>query len=290
MGLIDFILNLAGLLLWFNWRSRRFDPIAKSAPLTLVGMLKKTSSARLPQWKYPLALLSLLAVRALFYWQIGAAVNWTPSLQLGAIALAFRSDFPGHMFLFSLLSFVVALAVFFLWLILLAVVNRGIPRDPLQKLARLHLGFLDRCPWQLKLLLPLLTGALFWIVCSRGFAWLGLIPASPTLVELLEQAALIGLATYLVWKYLLVGLLLLHLLNSYVYLGEHPFWNFVNATANNLLAPLRRLPLRWGKVDFSPVVGAALVFFVAHLAEYGLDLFGGLRIPGLPQLYQRLPF
>ena len=248
-------------------------------PLTLVGMLKKTSSPRLPKWKYPLTLLALLAIRALFYWQIGSAVNWTPSLQLGAIALAFRSDFPGHMFLFSLLSFVFTLAVFFLWLILLAVVNRGISGDPLQKLARLHLGFLDRCPWQLKLFLPWLTGALFWVLFSRGFVWLGLIPLSPTLVELLEQATIIGLATYLVWKYLIVGLLLLHLINCYVYLGEHPFWNFVNATAGNLMAPLRWIPLRWGKVDFSPVVGIALIFLAAELGQHALT-----------KLYQRIPF
>jgi uncharacterized protein YggT (Ycf19 family) len=279
MGLIDFILNLAGLLLWLNWRSLRFDPIAKPTVLSLVGTLKKTSSSRLPQWQLPLTLLALLAVRALFYWQIGPAINWTASLRLGAIVLAFRSDFPGHMFLFSLLGFVFTLAAFFLWLILLAVVNRGVSNDPLQKLARLHLGFVDRCPWQFKLFLPLLTGALFWVLFSRAFMWLGLIPLSPTLVELLEQATIIGLATYLVWKYLIVGLLLLHLINSYVYLGDHPFWNFVNATAGNLMAPLRGIPLRWGKADFSPVVGVALIFLAAELGQHGLT-----------RLYQRIPF
>ena len=29
MGYVDFILNLAGLLLWLNWRSDRFDPLVK---------------------------------------------------------------------------------------------------------------------------------------------------------------------------------------------------------------------------------------------------------------------
>ena len=27
MAYVDFILNLAGLLLWLNWRSIRFDPL-----------------------------------------------------------------------------------------------------------------------------------------------------------------------------------------------------------------------------------------------------------------------
>jgi uncharacterized protein YggT (Ycf19 family) len=242
-------------------------------------MLKKTSSSRLPQWKYPLTLLALLVIRALFYWQIGSAANWTPSLHLGAIALAFRSDSWRHVFLFSLLSFLSALMVFFLWLIFLAVVNRGIPNDPLQKLARLHLGHFDRLPWRLKLLLPLLVGALFWVLFSRGFVWMGLVPLPSTTTELLEQAAIIGLATYLVWKYLIVGLLLLHLLNSYVYLGEHPFWNFVNATAGNLITPLLWIPLRWGRVNFAPVVGIALIFLTAEFSQHGLT-----------KLYQRLPF
>jgi hypothetical protein len=35
MALIDLILNLAGLLLWLNWRSVRFDPLGKRTPATL---------------------------------------------------------------------------------------------------------------------------------------------------------------------------------------------------------------------------------------------------------------
>jgi uncharacterized protein YggT (Ycf19 family) len=278
MELIDFILNLAGLLLWLSWRSVGFDSTSKPRGISLLGTLKTTGHARLPKWTYPLALLTLLAIRPFIYWQIGTAVNWTPILPLGAIAITFHSDFLAQMFLFSLLSFVVTLAVFFLWLIFLAVVNRRMSNDPLQKLAGFHLGFLDRCPWLFKLLLPFLTGALFWVLFSRTFVSLGLIPPSPTLIEVLEQAAVIGLAAYLVWKYLIVGVLMLHLINSYVYLGEHQFWSFVNATAGHLTSPLRRLPLRMGKMDFSPLVGMALILLAAELTQRGLT-----------NLYQRLP-
>ena len=57
------------------------------------------------------------------------------------------------------------------------------------------------------------------------------------------------------------------LLNTYIYFGKHPFWNYVNATAQTLLAPLRKIPLRAGRVDFAPVVGIVIIFFAAELAE-----------------------
>ena len=41
MGIIDFILNLAGLLLWLNWRALRFDPLGKRTPATLIGTLRR---------------------------------------------------------------------------------------------------------------------------------------------------------------------------------------------------------------------------------------------------------
>ena len=81
----------------------------------------------------------------------------------------------------------------------------------------------------------------------------------------LKQSLVIGLGSYLVWKFPVGALLVLHLLNSYIYFGKHPFWNYVNATAQTLLAPLRKIPLRAGKVDFAPVVGIAMVFFVGGI-------------------------
>ena len=56
----------------------------------------------------------------------------------------------------------------------------------------------------------------------------------------------------------------LHLVASYVYLGANPLWDFVGATARNLLAPLRRLPLRIARFDFAPVAGVVLIFLLLH--------------------------
>jgi uncharacterized protein YggT (Ycf19 family) len=95
----------------------------------------------------------------------------------------------------------------------------------------------------------------------------------------IEESLVIGLGSYLVWKFVAAALLVLHLLNTYIYFGKHPFWNYVNVTAQTLLAPLQKIPLRAGRVDFAPVVGIAIIFSAAELAEHGLIW-----------LYARLPF
>ncbi len=287
MALIDFILNIACLLLWLNWVSIRFDPLARTSAASLVGTLKKTDESGSRQWKYLGSLLALLLVRALAYWQMGTAVNWTPALDLGVVDLPFRSDYPARMFLFSLLSFGSALAVFYLWMLLLSVVNRRVPdTDPLQKLVRLHCKWVERWPQWMKAILPLVLGGLFWLALHPLLARLTIVPENKSATQLFEQAAVIGLGTYLAVKYLIVGILLLHLLHSYVFLGHHAAWNFVDATARNLLAPLRWLPLRIGKVDFLPLAGIALVFFAAELIANPPAWPPELR----PWYYQLLPF
>ena len=80
----------------------------------------------------------------------------------------------------------------------------------------------------------------------------------------------VGLGIYLGWKFIAAALLVLYLLNTYVYFGRHPFWNYVNGTAPKLLAPLKKIQLRAGRVDFAPVAGIVIIFFAAELVERGL--------------------
>jgi uncharacterized protein YggT (Ycf19 family) len=94
----------------------------------------------------------------------------------------------------------------------------------------------------------------------------------------IEESLVIGSGSYLAWKFIAAALLVLLLLNTYIYFGKHPFWSYINATGQNLIAPLRKIPLRAGRLDFAPVVGIALVFLAAELAQRGLVL-----------LYARLP-
>jgi uncharacterized protein YggT (Ycf19 family) len=75
-----------------------------------------------------------------------------------------------------------------------------------------------------------------------------------------------------------VGICVLYLVNSYVYLGNSYFWTFINLTGSNLLRPFRALPLRVGKVDLAPLLLIVLVLALSHWAALWL-----------PAIFQRLP-
>jgi uncharacterized protein YggT (Ycf19 family) len=270
MSWIDFILNLVCVLLWLNWRAVRLTAPTPAPVLSLAASLKRAEPRSAKRWLYLCGLAVLLGVRGLFYWQVGSALHWTPTLRLGAIAPPFRSDYPGRMQLYSALSFLVALGVFYLWLLLLSIVNRDLPEaDPIQRLLRLQLGRANRWPWWVQLALPGLVVALSWLGLNGLFVRLGLVAAVPP-GALWQQAVILGGASYLAWKYFLIGLLAIHLVNSYVYIGPAPIWNYVSLTGARLLRPLRPLPLRFGKVDLAPVVAVALVWGIAAYADRGL--------------------
>ncbi len=279
MSFVNLLLDLAGLLLWVNWRSAKFDPIARSTPATLIGTVRSTEPRKTARWHFPLVLLALLLVRAWLYWHIGPLVDWTPALNLGVISISFRSDYFLRVVLFSILSFAAVLAVFYLWLLLFSIINTGkADDDSVQRLVRLHLGWFDRWPWPLKLLLPLLVTALFWLGLDPLLCRMQILPPSASFLHRLEQAATLGLGVYFLWKYLIVGILILFLLNSYVYLGNHPIWSFLALSGRNLLAPIRRLPLRIGKLDLAPIIAIAVAIELAAVLEVRLT-----------NLYARLP-
>jgi len=279
MNIVDFILNLAGLLLWMKWRSLPFDPFNQRTPATLVGTLRRAAPSRFRRWHLLAGIGLLLVLRALLYWQIGPAVHWTGRLDLGVIAISLRSDLPGRMLLFSAGSFGLALGILFLWLLLLSLLTgRSASIEPAHRVVRVQLGRIDGWPRWAKIVLPLVASASGWWLASWLLGWLNIIPNTVSAAHRIEESAVIGLGSYLAWKYAAAALLVLHLLNTYIYFGKHPFWNYVNATAQTLLAPLRKIPLRAGRVDFTPVAGIALIFFAAELAERGLGW-----------LYSRLP-
>jgi len=275
MGIIDFILNLAGLLLWLNWRSVRFDPLGKRTPATLIGTLRRAEPRRWRRWHLLAALGSLLFLRAVLYWQIGASAGWVAGkLNLGIIELSFRSDSFGHILLFSFFSFGLTLGVFYLWLLLFSILAGP---EPFHRLVRIQLGPIDRWPNVMKFSLPLVFSAILWWLVSWPLSWLAVVPQPVSAMHRIEESLVIGLGSYLAWKFAAGALLVLYLLNSYIYFGKHPFWNYVTAEAQTLLRPLRAAPLRAGRADFTPIVGVALVFLIAEFAERGLAAL--LRLP-----------
>ena len=84
MGLIDFILNLAGLLLWLNWRAAGRIRWANRSPPRLIGTLRRAEpDSACARWHLPAVLGGLLLLRAVFYWQIGSAVELDGEVGLG---------------------------------------------------------------------------------------------------------------------------------------------------------------------------------------------------------------
>jgi len=260
MGAIDFLLNIAGLLLWVSWRSQNFDPLAKNRPVTLVGTLKRTEPRAVQGKQLAIVLASAVVVRALIYWLIGAPANWTPKINLEVVVLAFRGDLFGPVLVYSCLSFLRILFIFYFWLIILASINPPTAEsDPIDKLVRLHLGKLSRWPWLPRVLMPLLFAVALWLVLHPLLVRLAVVAKVHSAAHLAEQGLLIAVGLVLSLKYLLPSILLLHLVSSYIYLGENPIWSFVARTTTNLTAPLRRLPLRLARVDFTPVLAVVLI-------------------------------
>ena len=282
MGLIDFILNLAGLLLWLNWRAAKADPLGRPAPATLIGTLRRAEPANARCWHLPAMLGGLLLLRALFYWQIGSAVTWAGKLDLGVTVLSFSSSLSGpmisllRMVAFSFFSFALALGIFYSCLLLLSILEGPMPTH---RLVKMQLGRIDDWPRWVRFLLPLAVVTLVWWLANRPLVWLHAIPRPVSMAHRIEESLVIALGSYLVWKFLVAGLLALHLLNSYIYFGKNPFWNYVNATAKELLRPVGKIPLRVGRADFAPVVGIALVFLLAELAGRALVAIYGRLSP-----------
>ncbi|MEI6785319.1 MAG: hypothetical protein WCQ21_30845 [Verrucomicrobiota bacterium] len=266
MGLVDFILNLAAILLWLSWCSIRFDALVKTTPATLVGTVRRAEPRRLKGWQFLAALAALLLLRTfLYYRQTAPTADWTPKLNLFFVVLPFPNDTFQSVLLYSVLSFTRIFIICYFWGLALVIINRSIAEtDPLQKMLHLHLGPVVRWPRLLQLLLPLLLIIGLWMALHPWLAHLGITSHVHSNTRLAEQGLLLGVALFLTLQYLLPLFLLVHLAASYVYWGRSPWWDFIGATARNLLAPLRWLPLRMARFDFAPLVGVMLFLFVLH--------------------------
>lgn len=277
-GLLDLLLNVVGLLLWFNWRASGLR-LAAPGVVSLASTIQRTEVIEPRRWFSFACLIALLFVRALLYCQIGSRVNWIATLDLTAIALPFRSDLLSRMFLFSLLSFLMALGIIYASLLLLSVVNeKSRTTDYFSRLIALQLGWMGKWFWPIRFLLGPIAAMLIWIVLSGLFVKLGIIPSPKNAEHEWQIAGVLTLCMLLTWKYVLIIFLGLHLVNTYVYLGNSSFWQFVTLTGNRLSLPLRWMPLRIGKVDLAPAILIVGILLGSHYASISLA-----------HLYRRLP-
>ena len=278
MNVLDFVLNCAALLLWLNWWSREFSA-PRASGIALVSTLRRAEPARRDRWKSPVVLVAILLVRSLVYWQIGSSTHWTPRLSLVAINVPFRSDSLGRMLLFSCLSFVVFGGAFYLCALLIAALNHKLPvTDQWQSFFRTLLGPIDKLPRWLKFLLPFAIGILFWLLVGPLLSAVGVQVPVKSFVHRVQEAVLIGISAWLVWKYAIAIVLVLHVVTSYVYFGASPVWKFISETARNLLRSLAGIPLQVSRVDFAPILALAIVFTLAEFVSRAL-----------PKLYATLP-
>jgi uncharacterized protein YggT (Ycf19 family) len=275
MGIVDLILNIAGLLLWLNWRSIRFDPLTRRTPSTLMGTLRPASPQKMRRWHFLLLIAALVVLRAVLYRSLGAATgNTTSYLNFGVTSLGFRHDFFLQALAFSFFSFARSLAILYIGLLFFSILAGP---QPINGLIKIPLGRVSDWPGWLKIILPFLATAIGWWLASWIFEKLPpQLPTSPA--QKFQGAIVMGLSSYLVWKIPACSILALHLVSSYIYFGRHPVWNYITATAQTLLRPIKTIPLRVGKVDFAPVLAMAVLFFVFEGAERGLAWFYAHRI------------
>jgi uncharacterized protein YggT (Ycf19 family) len=274
VSLVDFILNLAGLLLWLSWQAIGITAATRPAALTLVSTLKRAEPNPPRRWAPLLLLLALLLGRGLVYWQVAPAAGSLGGVNLGAVRLRFETEGPGLMLLYSFVSFGKVLGCYYLWLLLFALANASVPdSDPMQRIVRIQLGWLGRLPGAFLAGVPLVLGALLWLLIHWPFQRLGLYAAVPTPETLWQQSLIFGLGTYLAWEYLIAGLFLAHMINSYVYVGNSPVWHYLALAGRNLLLPIRWLPLTFGRADFRPVAGMVLVLLGGYYGARWIRLW-----------------
>lgn len=268
MNWVDLLLNVACLLLWLGWATARFDLVARPVPSTLAGTLRRAGPSTARRWGLLAAVPVVLLARGWLYHCVGPALNWTPSVDLGVTLLPFRSDFPSRTMVFSAVSFGKLLGGLYVWLLFLAVINHRLrDADPFQRLVHLLLWRLGRWHWTVLLAMGPLVAALIWLALHPALVWCQAVPPNTTTEHLLIEGVCLWASLLLKAKYLLAAILMAHLINSYVYLGNQAIWGFVSATAASCLRPLRWLPLQAGRLDAAPVLGLVLIFLLADFAE-----------------------
>jgi uncharacterized protein YggT (Ycf19 family) len=157
------------------------------------------------------------------------------------------------------------LIVFYFWLLTLAAINRNrAEHDPLQKMLQLQLGRAARWSVFAQIFLPVMGVAMLWIALHPLLVYTNVVNPLRSYLHLLEQSLLVGASLFFSLKFLLPIFLLLHVIASYVYLGKNLLWDFISLTAGNLLRPFQRWPLRFGKIDFRPIITLILILLLLH--------------------------
>lgn len=278
MALLNLLLDLVALVLLLTGLGVGSRMPAHRAG-TLLSNLKLAESSHTRRWPLFAGLAAVLLLRPFIYAPLAEVSGWVPEWNPLPATVPFRADFLNRLLVFSLLSFAWTLLQFLSWMLFASALARG-TRDPSvwNRFFGDLLGPFSRLPVVVMLLIPPVAAGLVWATVSAPLQWMGILPSLHSWQHLAFQAALIGAGVWASAGWMLCGLLLLRLINTYVYLGTHPFWDFVHQVGGVLVHPLEWLPARIGKLDLTALVGATLV----GLATWGAEL-------GLTELHLRLP-
>ena len=289
MSLVDFLLNVAALVMWVSWRGIRGTEAAGTAG-TILGNLRAAGIERPRRWPYLAWLVALLLLRAVLYRQMGPNLGWHPPWSLGPATLVFRSDSFPRMLAFSGLGFLSTLLFWYTGLAAILAIHRSpTDRDGITRALRRQAPWLSRWPGWLLLLLVAAGAGLAWLVIGTVAARSGLLPPLRGERHLVQQALVVAAGQGCVLRWWIAVLLGLHFVHLYVHLGNQVLWEFVQNTGLKLCKPFAFL--RAGHFDASPL--AALVFYWGLLTWIGHGL-PGLRpfLPGMPDWveYGFLPY
>jgi len=270
MALLNLLLDLVALVLFLSGLGVGTRMPTHRAG-TLLSNLKLAESTRGRRWPLFAALAALLLLRPWFYSSVAEVSGWIPSWDPVPATVPFRPDFPSRLLVFSVVSFAWTLLQFLSWILFAAALSR-MTREPSAWNRFFHdmLGPYSRMPAVLMIVLPAVGGALFWAAMALPFQAIGILPPIRSWEHLALQSGLVGLGVWVAGSWMVCGLLILRLINSYVYLGTHPFWDFVHQVGGALLRPVEWIPARIGKLDLTALVAAALVAAGARAAELGL--------------------
>lgn len=273
MGFLDLVLNIFAVWLWASWLMRvktqnagyRYGSVSNA--LNHPSKKQNRVGRHSGNWKMWVALLILLIARPLLYWDMG--LGWNAVLKFGAVSISFATTNLLAMQIFSLASFIQMLLIFYSWLLLLGIFNYGNnlnENNLAHKVIHCLVGRLGNWPVGIRLCLPAMVAMPLWFFFSLILEWTGIFPQQGSIKAIFHESLVMGLCAYLPWCHLLAGLIFIYFLNSYLFLGTSPVWNYLHAITRKLLAFLYMLPLTFGKIDFVPIVGLGITFLIY---EYG---------------------
>ena len=224
----------------------------------IVGPAPRQGTIFKHSWVYLLALVGLLVLRAVFYHQFGPGLDWIPSLPLLHESPHFRSDFFPRALAYSALSFMRWMAaLYFCWALLATIKPEADTAKMWRSFLRAQFGWLGGLPAVILWLVAIMLSVGVHLIEAEWMSRVGVRSESAAFAQHLPALMALDMRAAV---YLAMSVLILYLLNSFVYFGEQVLWKNVDASGKRLLTPLSCLPLVVGKVDLAPFLALGLMY------------------------------